>query len=197
MDELKPCPFCGGKPTLMFNSVVECRHCPNGKYSGYPSADITAWNTRAASGGDSASLEQRARELFDSMMGAAYGGSTIGNIVCAETTRGRLEAAWLPLITAALANQQGVGGWQPIESAPKDGTLYLCWVDAIRYGERDDGQVDTADVSAVDFGEWRNFETGGAHINMMGDIGDGQKITHWMPLPAAPTQPAGDVGREG
>lgn len=56
-----------------------------------------------------ASLERRARELFDSMMDSAYGGSTIGHIVCAETTRGRLESAWLPLITAALASQQGVG----------------------------------------------------------------------------------------
>lgn len=55
-----------------------------------------------------ASLEQRARELFDAMMDAAYGNATIGDIVCAETTRGRLEAAWLPLITAALANQHVV-----------------------------------------------------------------------------------------
>lgn len=61
---------------------------------------------RSASSGDSASLGQRARELFDSMMDAAYGDTTIGHIVCAETTRGRLESAWLPLITAALANQQ-------------------------------------------------------------------------------------------
>lgn len=93
---------------------------------------IAAWNTRAASGGDvaiksdrpftpnleePASLEQRARELFDSMMDAAYGGSTIGHIVCAETTRGRLEAAWLPLITAAMRAQppSGAVSWSEKE----------------------------------------------------------------------------------
>lgn len=80
-------------------------------------------------------------------------------------------------------------GWLPIETAPKDGTIYLCWVDAIRYGESDDGSLYQADVSEVDFGQWRDFETGGAHFNMMGDIGDGQKITHWRPLPEPPTQP--------
>lgn len=48
MSELKPCPFCGGKPVIMANSVVECRNCPTGKYCGYPSADIAAWNRRAA-----------------------------------------------------------------------------------------------------------------------------------------------------
>ena len=88
----------------------------------------------------------------------------------------------------ALASR--AGGWRSIDSAPKDGTLYLCWVDAIRYGERDDGQLDQADVSDVDFGQWRDFESGGAHMNMMGDIGDGQQITHWMPLPGKPEPPA-------
>lgn len=68
---------------------------------------LTTRNTRAASGGDSASLEQRADDLFWSLMQAPYADTTIGNIVCAETTPQRLESAWMPLLTAALANQQG------------------------------------------------------------------------------------------
>lgn len=76
--------------------------------------------------------------------------------------------------------------WMPIDSAPKDGTLFLCWVDAIRHGEADDGSTYQADVSECDFGQWRNSEHGGYFDNMMGPIGDGQIITHWIPLPVAP-----------
>lgn len=47
-DALLPCPFCGERPTLMANSVVECRNCPTGKYSGYVTADISAWGNRAS-----------------------------------------------------------------------------------------------------------------------------------------------------
>lgn len=46
--------------------------------------------------------QAEAREVLDLMMAAPYGDCTIGHVVCAETTRGRLEAAWLPLIAAAL-----------------------------------------------------------------------------------------------
>lgn len=53
-----------------------------------------------------ASLEQRAHDLFWALMQAPYADTTIGNIVCAETTPQRLESAWIPLLTAALANQQ-------------------------------------------------------------------------------------------
>lgn len=31
--------------------------------------------------------------------------------------------------------------WQPIETAPRDGRLFLCWVSAVRYGETDEGQL--------------------------------------------------------
>lgn len=97
---------------------------------------------------------------------------------------------------AAAALARPADGWLPIESAPKDGTLYLCWVDAIRYGESDDGSQYQADVSEVDFGQWRDFETGGAHMNMMGDIGDGQQITHWMPLPTPPASDTAAIGHD-
>ena len=109
-----------------------------------------------------------------------YGPATTSNL--AERAAAALEAA-------------REDAWQPIETAPKDGRMYLCWVDAIRYGERDDGSLDSADVSEVDFGQWRSDDAtphGGYHMNMMGDIGDGQIITHWRPLP---TRPAIDQAR--
>ena len=76
--------------------------------------------------------------------------------------------------------------WQPIETAPKDGKLFLGWVSAVRYGEDDAGQPFEHDVSDHDFCRWREMETGGFYENMMGQIGDAQDITHWTPLPERP-----------
>lgn len=75
-------------------------------------------------------------------------------------------------------NQQGVGGWQPIETAPKDGEIILL-----------------ADISEVHVmvREARWDATAG---KWAWPWYCGIEPTLWMPLPP-PTQPAGDVGREG
>lgn len=85
-----------------------------------------------------------------------------------------------PLI-AALAPQ-----WQPIESAPKDGSMFLCWVSAVRFGTRDDGSLAEEDCSEADFGYWMTVRDGGVFHNVQGEIGDQSAITHWQPLPAPP-----------
>ena len=81
------------------------------------------------------------------------------------------------------------GGWLPIESAPKDGTLFLCWVSAERWSQVDGGGSGmSADTSEVDFCQWRDNNGNGYFMNMLGQIGDMQDITHWMPLPTPPEQ---------
>jgi hypothetical protein len=80
--------------------------------------------------------------------------------------------------------------WQPIETAPKDGAMFLCWVSAVRYGETDEGQQYQQDVSQVDFCSWRtqaDIPDCGWFDPCCGQIGDQQGVTHWMPLPPPPT----------
>jgi hypothetical protein len=82
--------------------------------------------------------------------------------------------------------------WQPIETAPKDGSMFLCWVSAVRH-TRIDGEFGLpGDVSEPDFCQWNGNGGDGYWDNMMGQIGDEYGVTHWMPMPAAPgtaTQP--------
>ena len=58
-------------------------------------------------------------------------------------------------------------GWQPIESAPRDGTRVLAWT-----------AYETVEiVSALGRGDsWDWFTDDGLHV----------EVTHWQPLPAPP-----------
>lgn len=100
-----------------------------------------------------------------------------------------LDAGAVLYVLSAAPKPEVVAGWQPIETAPKDGTLFLCWVEAVQYGETDEGQQYQIDVSQTDFCQWQSFEEapdGGWFEPCCGHISDHQRVTHWMPLPAAP-----------
>lgn len=96
-------------------------------------------------------------------------------------------------VASVAAQPQGV--WLPIESAPRDGTMFLCWVDAVRYGEDDDGRAFETDVSAMDFCEWRGMGDGdGFWMPYASPHGDGELVTHWMPI-TRPTPPPAELGK--
>lgn len=91
----------------------------------------------------------------------------------------------------AALSEAKAGGWKSMESAPRDGSMFLCWVEAMRYGETDDGQQYQQDVSQVDFCQWRihaDVPDGGWFDPCCGQIGDAQHVTAWQPLPAPPAQ---------
>lgn len=81
----------------------------------------------------------------------------------------------------AAANQFATPTWQPIETAPKDGTMVLTW-----------------DGRAHNIAEWkpkRNYEddangvddpTHGRWEYITEDMGEDDPPTHWMPLPEPP-----------
>lgn len=87
----------------------------------------------------------------------------------------------------ALLDEVERNRWQPIATAPKDGSMFLAWVSAAHYGEDDEGRPFEKDCSTVDFACWRNVEGGEGYVDCMAaPHGDGYAATHWMPLPAAP-----------
>lgn len=103
-----------------------------------------------------------------------------------------LERQYLKGFQAGKAFAVSEQGWRTIESAPRDGTMFLCWVRAERYGETDEGQQYQHDESQVDFCWWRTLAEspdGGYFDPACGQIGDRQFVSHWMPLPPPPIEP--------
>ena len=95
---------------------------------------------------------------------------------------------------AAPVEHAAVPQWQTIETAPKDGTMFLCWVSAVRYGETDEGQQYQQDASQPDFCWWRDGSDGNGYFDpACGQIAVSQDVTHWMPLPAAPVEQKGNL----
>lgn len=71
-----------------------------------------------------------------------------------------------------------MSNWQPIETAPKDGTKIDVWCPG--YGR-------IADARFVE-GRWR--EWGINECDQMTWVQIGDRITHWMPLPEPPKEDA-------
>lgn len=66
--------------------------------------------------------------------------------------------------------------WQPIETAPKDGSCVLV--------ARSYGLASAIAVAHFDGEEWRDY----GDIGWAGMYGDNNQPTHWMPLPSPPDQ---------
>jgi hypothetical protein len=86
-----------------------------------------------------------------------------------------------------------LGGWQPIETAPLNGTPLLLYVPGVNSWNRRAGMPD------IVVGLWEGDQGGGVWLSDIGDVDQGYESTgayfehevlrptHWMPLPAAPT----------
>ncbi len=82
--------------------------------------------------------------------------------------------------------------WLPIETAPKDGSLFLVWVHAEQHGEDDNGQFHAKDMSFPDIGWWRmgtNAVTYGYVDYGAANSYNVEVPTHWAPLPDRPEPP--------
>lgn len=118
---------------------------------------LTDANSRAEAAEAEAKMLREALHKIESGYGA--------NDICARIARDALSA-----------QVQDVAGWQPIETAPKDGTrLLLMWEPFSGMSEH------------VELGKW-NVRNG--WVNTYGHAFSGSP-THFMPLPAAPAKQEG------
>jgi hypothetical protein len=79
--------------------------------------------------------------------------------------------------------------WQPIETAPKDGTIIDLWAEGQRHTDCEWGQLDW-EISywgwpkdSVGWCEWSERYSCNGHVG---------NATHWMPIPKAPNITTGD-----
>lgn len=193
-EKLEPCPFCGAGETIIhvnkgtWNGTgygepvsVEIRHwCADVK--GQPSRPIlrigrdeasavAAWNKRAQHAGEA--REPVAWHIGNAdgsinKIGAVYIRRSLAEKHIASYAEGELDASIVPLY-AAPQPAALPAGWQPIETAPKDGYAFLAllpdsdiaqpiWFDGEKFRHK-----------------WDNYVLKAADMP-----------THWMPLPAAP-----------
>lgn len=87
----------------------------------------------------------------------------------------------LALRVQSLTDAQAAHGWQPIATAPKDGSVIIGY-DASRIYEPEEG------IGSVEFMRWRDG-------CWMDPATHSMKPTHWMPLPAPPVAPDQDEMR--
>lgn len=167
-------------------------------------ATITAWNTRAASGGDSASLEQRGRAGVSLASLASIEALIVDAYRDGMQMRSFDMVAARNAIAAALANQQGVGG--------QVGTFFAAdpalgefnnhpTLDAARADARK--MLDYASDDAADSG-WADDPPQICYGVVLGhcvEVTDsrrpapkGSDFTELVEFELAATQPAGDVG---
>lgn len=98
---------------------------------------------------------------------------TADHMACRADHIGLTTNDLVDIVSAAWNRRAPVAGWQPIETAPKDGTRFLTW-DSY-YGVR----MGRAFMRA-DHDDWLSYvdSNGSSHKG-------GIRASHWMPLPAA------------
>lgn len=130
---LAPCPFCGGRAEIVNiddgenagGSCVSCTRClasSNVEFE-FKENFVSNWNRRTAAPlldvtGEEGLREQIAAVLSDALLNE-YG----ARMDLVDELAGRIA----PLITASIAQAraEGAAQWQPIETAPRDGTAVL------------------------------------------------------------------------
>lgn len=235
-DELKPCPFCGGKPSIrtflteslwshdqVTYTAVGCGECEI-EFSSEPGYEIEspeAWNRRAALFAvlseqalpvrvealkwDEFSTTARRHFQSNTILGQ-FQVSYLGEFECwqlyspqksdswkenfsrhasPEAAKAAAQSDYETRIRSALvdnshASEAVVETWQPIETAPKDGTPIDLWgvnhLHPAKTGRR---------ATNVTWGRVRDW-MGNERDDWQHGHPEDFEPTHWMPLPAPP-----------
>jgi hypothetical protein len=86
------------------------------------------------------------------------------------------------------AQAKNESAWQPIETAPKDGTPFLAVIIDIvdEYDEHDRLIAKAKREVHIGVAQQMEFLGGPIEIPYSGSIVRGRRFTHWQPLPAPP-----------
>lgn len=109
-------------------------------------------------------------------------GATLSMVGKLERSERSLTEDWIRRIARVLDCLPGdlfapiVRGWQPIDTAPKDGTWFLAYWPVHSFEDR---------VRVTQFSSWANDEIDRAFVDA-DDFIDWTSPTHWMPLPPPP-----------
>jgi hypothetical protein len=104
-------------------------------------------------------------------------------------------AAWNTRPEAAdRIEQLSLGGWMPIESAPKDGSKFLAWGYMHDDGgpREPDGQSFMGEMPMLQIARFVEGYTG----FVSDGLGSVDGLTHWQPLPSPPALQSLQVGGE-
>lgn len=185
---LLPCPFCGSEAGWAPDNRSVKVHCSNEdceaetgpwyrKGDAGELAAIANWNTRVT---DHAALTPRDYSVAGERVATGWRPIEMGADM-PYTERELLaamvlehDAGGITLRTLGEARRAvscAAGGWQPIETAPRDGVTFDIWVPC------EDGGYRITDVQ---------FSAHGLLIKGGGPAELPRWPTHWMPLPPAP-----------
>lgn len=166
-ETLLPCPFCGGEPTYVTNPAqdngfhaIRCEVCAY--QTRYVINPRKIWQTRAVPPSPVVDVEKE----ITSILTAVYPDMR-------EAVRKDLERIFATFRLATIPD-----GWQPIATAPKDGTPILLSIAGSDYYSRSGWWSDR-------FDSWVCRETETEATSLI------NVITHWQRLPAP--KPTGDV----
>jgi len=199
-EKLLPCPFCGGEAHLFDGNWVECTKCGCQTPETFEEVAISAWNRRTPPVAVEAPLKWSDRSYgaeaitpFGSYRVYAADGLTSpkwsycfdeyydeDEFECDSIDQGKAlaQAHWDERVRSIF--QVRMISWQPIDTAPRDGTDVLLYGLCKPFVESD--EFVGFYIAGFHDGEWISLHHDDQGQNMW------IKPTHWMPLPAAPTE---------
>ncbi len=190
--ELLPCPFCGGTNidpagwSSYGTSGPVCDDCggSTGDVTQTPEGNIAVWNTRHSKSGaierepasqaEEGAVTQADRDAATSV--APYNRRWCNLVLAGHMDGDTIVQAFARHRIAAIAKYTGAGrvdGWQPIATAPKDGTKFDVWVPDAFGGYR---------MTGLSFD--RRGRLRPARLLTAAELP--RRPTHWQPLPTPP-----------
>lgn len=216
MSDLEPCPFCGGTTGRFATDAGSSSYigkwgwweCDCGARAedvrtgydadGWQNFAIAAWNRRAPSAAfraGAAEMRERVEKGLtnhaEQLRASAERALARGDKDQSAFTHGKATAIEVALIAIrALPLPAAASGWQPIETAPRDGTVIDIWADGERIADVYWGKPDhcCGEMGQYCDSDWHREKPGWVVCAINASYWGSKPPTHWQPLPAEPEE---------